>query len=388
MRSAVDQFRQSLRLRGFHAQRASFYRDLAKSIEKGEAHRTFFEADLAITRANVTRNAARALAVRLMLRYLQAGKDAPLSKVLAVAMPASDRVLLSALDSSSDHPTTLRRLADAIEDQRQARAALLQPLVTPAIVAPSVGYMVYVISSELVPTIAAFTPPEMWEGFNGLVRTASDILREFFIPFALLTLVLAIMYTYALPRWYGEWRGRLERLNPNYTVFAVPVMPWLYPLALYRLFQSDLLITSLAVQLEAGKSLKEALDLTAKNATPWMRHHLRRVLRHLNDRPNEKVQAFSRGLFSPQLLARIATTLRTSASFEHVLIDLNRERNAEVRQLVNSSAVKLRFVFIFCCAALLLFFWVGKVSIMADMERTTNPTAQKIQQMEKAQGLR
>ncbi len=128
----------------------------------------------------------------------------------------------------------------------------------------------------------------------------------------------------SLPRWKGA--GRL-------TVEAWPVY------GLYRDFQSGLLFTSIAMLLSNGASLKGALEDIAQRSSAWMRWHLTRVLRALDDSPTGTIDAFSRGLLSPYMLARAATLQRTAATFSDVLVELGTREGDRVLKGVRRAAL-------------------------------------------------
>jgi len=70
-----------------------------------------------------------------------------------------------------------------------------------------------------------------------------------------------------------------------------------------------------------------------------MRWHLTRVLRSLDDNPTNTIEAFSRGVLSPYMLARAATLQRTSANFAEVLIELGTRESERVLKGVRRAAV-------------------------------------------------
>lgn len=363
----------ALLLFDFRSKRDQFYLQLARSIERKERLRTFLIEELKIAKDRRTQDDSRAKALDMILQKLSRGHEYRMSQLLADVMPTQDRLMLSAVDVSKDKAGTLRSLITAVQEQRTARALMMKALLPPLILLPGVFIFSYVLATQSIPVIVKVAPPEVWTPFNGSVRWFSEqVALHGFKVLGLMVLSL-IFFVYQLPRWHGNARSFLEQVPQGFAVLIFPVMPFVLPLSIYRDFQVAQLLTSLAVLLKSGATLTDALDSMRRNASPWMRWHLRRVSRHLHTAPTEYIQAFSKGLLSPRVLARLATTIRNGRRFDEVLIELGTVGVQEVRKEIEITAKTLNTILMLAAASLVLFLYVGQLSITDSMTTALDP---------------
>ena len=182
-----------------------------------------------------------------------------------------------------------------------------------------------------------------------------------------------VAFTYSLPRWKGNLRSALEQVPQGWGFLLFPVAPFLLPLSIYRDFQVSLLVTSLAVLLKSGATLSSALETLKRNADPWMRWHLKKIMNHLNVAPTDYIPAFSKGLMSPKLLARLATTIRNNPQFDKILIQLGTEGGEDIRNEIGNTAKGLNAVLLSAAAAVVVFLYVGQLSISQSMTEELDP---------------
>lgn len=373
-----------LRLLSFRLRRTEFYVALAKAIDMKEPLVKFCEAELAISCNRQTSDRSRAYALRIMLRALRRGDDRSLGKTLGRVMPSSDRILLVAVDQSNDAAATLRTLAQTLRDQAAAKATLKKGLLTPLILLPGLGTLAYILSARSFPIIVKIAPPEVWTPYNAAVLLVADGIREFGLAALFAALLLIVVFLYRLPRSTSLLRLRMERLSPKLAAWLTPVAPWLLPLSMYRDFQAGMLLSALVVLLQTNKTLKESLEIIRAHSQPWMRLHIRRILRHLDDHPNEPVQAFSKGLLSPAVLARLSTLIRNTR-FEDVLIAIGKSGAEDIRHEVMKTAAILNVIFLTITTSLVLFLYSGQMLISTKMKEEMDPIKRTMRELEKRQ---
>lgn len=362
-----------LLLLDFRSKRDQFYLQLARSIERKERLRTFLIEELKIAKDRRTQDDSRAKALDMILQKLSRGHEYRMSQLLYEVMPAQDRLMLSAVDVSKDKAGTLRSLITAVEEQRSARSLMIRALMPPMILLPGVFIFSYVLATQSIPVIVKVAPPEVWTPFNAGVRWFSEQVAAHGFQVVGVMLVLIALFMYQLPRWHGNLRSTFEQVPQGFAALLFPVLPFVLPLSIYRDFQVAQLLTSLAVLLKSGATLTDALDSMRRNASPWMRWHLRRVSRHLHTAPTEYIQAFSKGLLSPRVLARLATTIRNGRRFDEVLIELGTIGVQEVRKEIEMTSKTLNTILMLVAASLVLFLYVGQLSITDSMTTALDP---------------
>lgn len=377
MQNFIEKLIHAARLLSFQAKRDEFYEQMAKSYEARELFRDFLLAELKIARDPKTKDVSRAYALSLMLRRLSVAEDSDVDTVVGVAVPDSDRMMLSAVRYAQDKPAVLRALAEAIRVQKSMRSVMKKAVLPPLLILPGIFVYAYVMASESIPILVQMAPPEVWTPFNMFVRRFAEFIGNHAATVVMLALAAVALVRYQLPRWTGRLRMRMEQVSPSLASLVFPVCPVLVPLSIYRDAQAGLMLSSLAVFLQSGRTLNEALDSIRQNSTPWMRWHVRRIQNHLQAAPTEYVKAFSKGLLSAQLLSRLASMIRTNPRFDQVLIKVGTVGTAEIQKEVAAQASRINLMVIVAGAAIVLMLIGGQMSISNSMQEELSP--QKMQ---------
>lgn len=389
MKFSFAKIRNAINLMPFHGQRTEFYGDLARSMRANELLVDFLRGELAIASAKQTANSARAYALQQMLgRIVRAEHNTP-SKIIGLSMPQNDMIMLAAVDTASekDFVRILNDLVDAITLQKTAKSELRAALRAPAVLIPGIAIFAYVLSSQAIPIIEKIAPPEVWTPFNSAVRFVANLISNGGFYAMLAAVVFIAGFVYFLPRWTGKLRMRLEQVSPSKAIWLTPIAPWLLPLSIYRDFTTVMVFSSLAVLLSTGKTLTEALETIAANGSPYLRYHVRRVLSYLDMYPLEVARAFSSGMLSPAVSARLATIARTEKSYADVLIKVGTTGNEQIRKEVVKSAKKLNVIFLSLAASLVMFLYGGQMSITQKMNTELDPNVVMQRKLEKEQHI-
>ena len=345
----------------FRARRAEFYRDLAEMFRRNEPMMAFFEGEIA--NAVRTRQRARAAALRMMLNRYQSGHHAGrVGYLMQGIMPRADGMMLVAVDRAEDKPKALMALASAVEAQGTMKSIVAAYAVFPIVMLPLCYVLIRVLSGVIL-SIDRSTPEyvkaALWIGMNGWARSIALASDRFGVLLMVLLTAAVAAAAVSLPRWKGRGRLALESW-PMY--------------ALYRDFQSGLLFTSMAMLLSTGATLKGALEDIAQGSSAWMRWHLMRVLRALDDSPTSTIDAFSRGLLSPYMLSRAATLQRTAATFSDVLVELGTRESERVLKGVRRAAVVTNVAVVGVLVALSTFMGLATLTVPGRFSALMEPS--------------
>ena len=350
-----------LALLEFRMKRAEFYRDLAEMFRRSEPMLSFLEGE--ISNAKKTRQKSRLAALRLILDRLQTGENASrLGHLLDGVMPRSDAMLLLAVDRAPLKAQALEALAVAVDNQNSIKRVVAGYALLPLALLP-LSYTLIIILSSVIMSIKksapAFVQEELWSGFNGVARVLAEFIYQHGpIAFGLFVALLSFGVC-SLPRWTGLLRLKLEK----------------WPLfSLYRDLQTGLLLTSLAMLLQTGSTLKAAIEDMSGVSSRWLRWHLRRVLASLDDNPNAVIDAFSRGLLSPYLLSRATTLKRSAPTFSHVLIELGTKEGPRVLNRVKLTALTANVVVVGALAVLAGIMGLASMTVPGRFASLMEPT--------------
>ena len=389
MKFSLEKIFDHLQLMDFHGKRVVFYEDWARSMEAGELLSTFLKAELEISMSKQTADSSRAFALKQMLRRMNEGEETMPSQIVGLSMPANDMMMLAAGDSAKEHDLikVLRDLCAALNEQAEAKKVIFKSMITPMLLVPGMAIFAYVLSSQSIPIIEKVAPQEVWTTFNNSVRVFANVINHAGAYVALAVALFGSILWYSLSRWTGRVRFRMERIRSSTALLLMPVMPWLLPLSIYRDFQAVMMLSSLAVLLKSGRTLHDALELIGTKATPYLQYHIRRILNYIDEYPLEVSAAFSSGILSPKVSARLATISRTTKGYEDVLIAVGTTGAVEIRNQVGKTAAKLNFVFLIAATSVLLFLYLGQMSITTSMQHELDPITITKRKMEKEQQM-
>jgi len=378
----------NLKLMGFRAKRDEFYRQLARSYENKEALRDFLNEEYKISVNKETKNASRAFALRIIRNRLASGDQSKYSQLLTGVMPASDQMMLAALDDAPDKAALMRQIAQSVVDQRKLIALVRGKLVPPLLILPGAFVFCYVFATRSIPIVVKIAPPEVWSPVNLTVRMFAEFVASYGILSVVTFSALSAYFVYQLPRWTGRWRSKLEQIHPATGAMLFPVAPFVLPLSIYRDVQVGLMFSALSVMLESGRTLNDALTNIRNSSQPWMRWHVRKILAHLEVRTTEYQQAFSTGLISPQLLARLSSEIRTNPRFDQVLIGLGKTGGEEIRNEVDKQTAKINFMLLIAAGFTVVGMMVGQLSISMSMTEEMSPQKQMMRKLKQQEAQR
>lgn len=225
-----------------------------------------------------------------MLRGLQSGSAS--SALEHIATPL-ERTLMDATQSAGDQLMAdgFLYMAQTVEKLDRMRAALWKALSYPLFLMVLFSVMLGSFSWLAVPVLEELLHPSKWPPLGKVLYWIASFVTGYGVyAVVLLAAVLALM-AYSLERWTGEWRTRADRY---------------FPYNLYRDFAGSLLLVSLAAMMRSGISLRTALVRAQNFAAPWMRWHVRKILRNLA-RPNAPYfgHAFQTGLLNAEMADRV-----------------------------------------------------------------------------------
>ncbi len=371
----------------FWQRRAEFYRDLAHSIDDRELLRDFVDGELRIATNPGTSDRQKAAVLAYMRQVMDSGITS-IDQVLQRIMPASDAMSLSVVADAKDKAASLRYVAENVERQKAMNAVVRSAISSPAILCPVAFVFAYVMAAHVIPAFEKSAPPEIWTGFAAFVRSAAFAFKRG-APAAVLLLVCVLVWfaVYGLANVTAPWRYRAENatgIGRAFWIFLGPLQPIL---ALYRDIQGARMLANLATLLQAGRGLQDALNELSIHASPWMRKHLHWVVEHMQIHPGDHAQAFSHGLLSGGLLARLQSRVRrdADADFSRILVELGTVGQDQARGDVQRYAQQLNVLLLAGVLALILFFYSGQNYILFQIQMQMTPQAIQQRALQKKQ---
>jgi hypothetical protein len=336
--------------------RAHFYRDLADAVSRKVGIREFLERQASNARmldAWVSLRVYRALMSRL-----SSGLGKSFADLLLGIAPHSDQLMLRAVDEAGKNKVeALTITADAVDFQIRTVKNISKELAVPALAVPCVGFMC-LITAEIVAGIAADAPAEIWTGFNGFVRWLAETINTYAVAIGLGLIAAIGLFMAVLPRWRGALRLKADGL-PAFS--------------LYRDYNAALVLSSMAMMIRSGKTMRESLEAMRSQARPWLRWQLNRIIRSLQDNPNDYVSAFGKGLMPPTVRARLASLLDSSKTFGDALVTLGSTEIKTLGDRVVMSAMATNWVTTGALVTIAVILSLGQMNISTALSREADP---------------
>lgn len=345
----------------FASSRVDLYRDLASMYRRSEPMLSWLEGEL--SNARLTGQRARAVVLGMVLaRYTSGADGGRIEYLLRPIVPAADRMMLASVGRAVDKAAAFDALADAVSLQQRMRSVVLGQAVLPAAILVVSSIMIAIVA-RVLQSIDKSTPiyvrDEVWAGFNGLAKALADYSLNHGVASLLVITAGMALVLWSLPRWRGTWRLRADRL-PMFS--------------LYRDLQAGLVLSAIAMMLRSGETLRGTLEDLATDARPVLRWQLLRVIRSLDREPTRVVDAFSRGLLSPYLLARMGTLARSAKSLPDVLVELGTSEGDRVLARVRRTAVIASAASVGLLASVAATLGVASMTVPATFAAATDPT--------------
>jgi hypothetical protein len=286
-------------------QRPQFYRDLSDSLERKVGVRDFL--DRQISNSLMLRNWWSVRVYRAMAVRFAKGEGAAFAALVRDLAPASDQMLMKAVDDAGVNTSkALVFSADAVAFQLRSIRTTLWELAQPLVFLVVVAVISW-ITADVVASIAESVPEMNWTGFNAFVQWLAVAISSYGLFIAAGLVVLSAVFLWALPRWIGMQRLRFDGW-PGF--------------GLYRDYNAAVVLSSLAMLLSSGRSVREGMEALRSTARPWLRWHFSRALASLDANPSDYQRAFGLGLMPKAIRAKLASRLDSKVTFAEAMVDI------------------------------------------------------------------
>ncbi|VTU46179.1 Bacterial type II secretion system protein F domain protein (plasmid) [Variovorax sp. SRS16] len=346
--------------------RSHFYRDLSDNITRRVGIGAFLER--AASNARIFKDSTAVRVYQAMSMRLAAGQSATLSEIVLGIAPPSDQLLMRSVDDAgASQAQALLLCADAVEFQQRSLRVIGFELIVPLVAIPIVAAITYITSGIVTGIAAGGSDPEVWNGFNGFARWLAETVTTYAVGISIAAVAAIAGTIYALPRWTGNLRLRVE----NWPV-----------LSLYRDYNAAVVLSAVAMMIRSGRTMVEALEALRSPSQPWLRWHIARILRSIEDNPTDYIAAFGRGLMPPAVRARLASLTDSNRSFDEALIVLGTSEIASLEKRVKLSAEAMKWALLSVFVSVAVVLSIGTMSIASSLASSSDPTTRLLHRVQ------
>ncbi|WP_321817931.1 MULTISPECIES: type II secretion system protein [unclassified Paraburkholderia] len=332
----------------FQKVRETFYRESRLDIEQSTGLRN---RETLIERLQVLKKRARDRGQIVWLAYDEMEERMRHGDGLALAIksfvPLDEYALLD-LAFTSDKDDAARRGFELCEMAASAKRVLSSTTaLQTAYPMVLLGYMyglAMLFGGMVYPQVLEVRPLDEWMSSGRLLYAIDTYCYDYCLLNISLLAAGITSYYYGLKRWTGTLRNRVD---------AAPLM-WRNR----RDLRAALLIVSLSGLLDSGLTLSAALKRIGRHSDPWLRWHVEVMERRLKEHPEQPMRAFASGIFSEEVVDRIADAERRD-NFVDAIKSLGRSSLDRVVEAVCRNARVTHYVLLGVAAALFIGVGVG-----------------------------
>lgn len=185
------------------------------------------------------------------------------SVAIAEWIPTSEMMLIEAGERGGTLALGLREASNMSKAAFQSKTAIIAGVAMPVFLLALLTVLLIVFQWRIAPIFKELLPVEKWP----TSAKSLDILSGFFFNNAIILLIGLAILTFVISKTMGTWVRA-----PRHIFDKLP--PW----SLYRSYQGSSFLIALSSLLKAGIPAFEALQIIEKNASPWMKIHLGKMM--------------------------------------------------------------------------------------------------------------
>lgn len=167
--------------------------------------------------------------------------------------------LIAAGETSGNLRGAFTDAMELIATRKKIMGAVLGKSVYPIFLIGILCYLLYIVSTKLVPSLESAAPPEVWIGAARIMYLTSQYVTNYGVV-TLVAMIAALVATVlSFPRLRGNLRFHLDKYPP-----------W----SVYRMVIGAITLQNIAVLIRSGVRLHDALLLISENANPYLRERI------------------------------------------------------------------------------------------------------------------
>lgn len=237
--------------------RMGIYEKLGKFIANGvPITQALAEIHLHLSIDGTKPNNPKAQAVEQWRKTVLNGQ--PFARALQGWAPKNEISLLEAGEISGRFDQAVQDVLFVYKAGKRIRSALAG-LVYPLFLMCTTGLYMYIFGTQVVPAFDAILPKEHWQGTGHTMALMAEFVQTGLLPLVIFLVIMVIFILSTMAIWTGRARRVFDRFPP-----------W----SIYRLVVGSNFLISFSALLNAGISVPDALQILARNASPWYRERL------------------------------------------------------------------------------------------------------------------
>ena len=210
------------------------------------------------------------------------------SALITEYVPAAERVMIAAGESTGRLDEGFKMAGYTAEAIKRIQSAVRGALTKPAVLIGLFMIVTIFTSFKMVPTMLTIAPDvAQWPFVARSLHSYAMFVRGAGVWVMGGTIVFAIVVLKTLPTWENNFRRKLDRRLP----------PW----SVYRQFQGASLLITLSALVQAGNPIDVSLKQIRRISPPWLSWHLDKAIRAMAEGA-KPAKAIDTGLLDDETL--------------------------------------------------------------------------------------
>lgn len=249
-------------------------------------------------------------------------------------VPAAEHMLISAGEKGQGLIGGLKEATVLSSAAAKNKKAIIGGLATPVFLTLMILGMLAGFQLKMVPIFAGLLPVEQWPTNASVLNTVSAFIVDYWWLMFLCAGGLGVFITSTIGRWTGPIRNKFDNLPP-----------WSF----YKTFQASSFLIALSSLMKAGVPNYDALKMMNRNASPWMRIHLNKMMASMRMSGSNPGESLDTGLLDASTSGDVQDYSKLS-SFQDAIYILGKRSIEDGVEKTNNKMAVLRNLMFFLVA--------------------------------------
>lgn len=191
-----------------------------------------------------------------------------LSQAIKGWVPESDRLVIEGGEKAGNIPNALEKAILISESSGKIAKTVIFGLMYPLFFITIVISFLILFSIYIIPEFATIVPEEKWIGLGHQIYVVSYFIKNWLTLSLIGVAAFIFICFFSLSRWTGNIRKFFDHIPP-----------W----SIYKLIQGTSFLITTSAMSRSGIAIPNIIRNLLKNATPWYKERLSKILFHINN---------------------------------------------------------------------------------------------------------
>lgn len=271
-------------------------------------------------------------------------------------IPPAEHMLISAGERGVGLKNGLVEAKVLSTASAQTKAAVLGGLIFPLALFGMIIGLMFMFQTQQVPAFTAMLPLERWPSGAKLLYNVSFFFYKYLFVVLGVMATIGFVMAYSMGRWTRPPRAFFDKLPP-----------W----SIYRSYQASSFLIGLASLMQAGIANYDALRMMHKNASPWMKMHLERMMSAMKVGGSNPGKALDTGLLDAETAGDVQDYSRLG-SFQDAIYRMGKRSLALGVKSIEAKMVIIRNLMLVLVAVSIAWMYLTSYNLQTTIASAAN----------------